>query len=118
MNYFVDHLRQIAFPIGELEKEHIDKAIDWWSNLLRYEPPNVPFDTNRLPKDFTLDECHAIVEALKLADDFTSLIYDIWHNEQALIATLYFYKQGGKWSDRFDILPKEKIDELGYIIID
>ena len=102
MNYFVDHLRQIAFPIGELEKEHIDKAIDWWSNLLRYEPPNVPF----------------VVEALKLADDFTSLIYDIWHNEQALIATLYFYKQGGKWSDRFDILPKEKIDELGYIIID
>ena len=117
MNYFVDHLYQIAIPVGKADKMFIDELLSWWSDILKFEPPNNPLEINRLPTDFTLEECHTIVNALNLADALTSLIENAWYEELTLIAVLYFYKQGGEWGDRFDILPQEKVDELGYIIL-
>ena len=117
MNYFVDHLHQIAIAIGESTKTDIEYCLACWRNILRFEPPPEPFETHRLAKDFTLEECHTIVEALNLAENITDLLETGWDYGLTLVAVLYFYKQGGEWGDRFDVLPQEKVDELGYIIL-
>jgi len=117
MNYFVDHNRQIAIAIGDSTRADIENCLRWWYNILRFEPPPEPFETQREPKNFTIEECHTIVEALELTENLTNLLETSWGYELTLVAVLYFYKQGGEWSDRFDILPQEKVDELGYIIL-